>query len=150
METSRAKYLLDRAIKSIKGKGDREGFNYSDTKIILTLEIVRMEISNINRLTDESLKALNEIRSMTSYENYKSSHPLIYDQIYQAIISLSSFNENFNSADIGIVGFKNKLWCKYFRKSTKYLMEQLEPLHPKGSAYRKKQLKRKGLQEGEE
>ena len=143
-------FSLDRTIKLINEKGDYEGFNYSDTRIILTLTIVRLEISNLNRLTDESLKALNEIRSMTSYENYKSSHPLIYDQIYQAIISLSSFNENFNSADISIVGFKNKLWCKYFRKSTKYLLDQIEPLHPKGSACRKKQLKRKGLQEGEE
>ena len=143
-------FFLDYAIKLIKEKGDSEGFSYADTRIILTFEIVRMEISNLNRLTDESLRALNQISGMTSYEIYKSTHPHIYECIQKAMLKLSIFNDNFYSADIGIVGFKNKLWCKYFRKSTKYLMEQLEPLHPKGSAYRKKQLKRKGLQEGEE
>ena len=150
MEIVRNKYLLDRAIKSIKEKGDSEGFNYADTKIILTLEIVRMEISNLNRLTDESLKALNEISAMTSFENYKSSHPHLYDQIQKIYYRFSSLNDNFGSLDLGIIGLNNKSWVKYFRKSTKYLLEQLEPLHPKGSEYRKKQLKRKGLQEGEE
>lgn len=149
MESSRSKYLLDRVLKSIREKGDREGFTYTDTRLILTFNIIRLEISSFKKLTDQSLKALNQIGGMTSYEHYKSTHPHLYDQIQDAYYGLSSFNENFSSADIGIIGFKNKLWCKYFRKSTKYLMEQLEPLHPKGSEYRKKQLKRKGLQEGE-
>ena len=79
MEIVRNKYSLDRSIKLIKEKGDREGFNYSDTRIILALELVRLEISILSRITNESLGAIKEIKAMTAYENYKSTHPHLYE-----------------------------------------------------------------------
>jgi len=118
---------IDEVISEIKSKGDTKGFSYGDTKIILVFEIVRMEISNNNTISDLTVKALNEIEAMTAYENYKYDYPKIYNSIQKMITNLHDYNVGFLSADSGIIGFEHSKWCNYFGGAIRYLLDGINP-----------------------
>ncbi len=119
--------LLDKLIAKIKQKGDSVGFKYGDYKIILALEIVRLEISATGKFSDLSLRAIKEISSMTSYETYKYDHPELYDYLHVVFEKLKNFNSNFSSADIDIIGFEHEKWCNFFGGAIRYFLDEVKP-----------------------
>lgn len=118
---------IDEVISNIKSKGDIGGFTYGDTKIILTFEIARLEISNTGSISNLTVKAISEIEAMTSYENYKYKYPEVYNLIQKTTTQLYDYNPNFLSADSGIIGFAHEKWCNYFGGSIRYLLDKINP-----------------------
>ncbi|MGH1438345.1 MAG: hypothetical protein ACRBG0_28200 [Lewinella sp.] len=97
----------------IKKKGDKEGFDFEDSKIILCLEVIRLELSSLDELSDDSLGAFGCI-SGWSYHYYQN----IYTDIHELIIYLddefNKLNKNEYKADIEFpVGNSRNDWCDY-------------------------------------
>lgn len=121
---------IDNLILDIKNLGDDNGFRNVDVKTILTLEILRLELSTAQEFTDFTLKVLNQIMSFTGREYYLYDFPEIYKELEKLKKSLTNYNPNFYSADIGILGHAQEKWYNYFGGSIRYLLEGI--LHKEG------------------
>ncbi|WP_415327956.1 hypothetical protein [Chryseobacterium sp. MMS23-Vi53] len=119
--------MIDEIIKKIKEKGSKTELRYGDARVILSLEILRLEISISQKISINSIKAFNEISAITSYENYKDIYPEIYNLLDSLSIKIGTLNPEFYNADIGIVGFSNDKWKKHFSKWINSLMDDLDP-----------------------
>lgn len=114
--------LIDRLIGRIKLKGDTYGFNHSDTKIILTLEISRLELSHFERISDLTASALSEISAMTIHQHYRNDYPELHDEALDIINIIL----NFNSSDTGIIGFTHEKWTNYLNSATRELLNGIQ------------------------
>lgn len=119
--------LIDEIIIKIKEQGNKTGLRYGDARVILALEILRLEIAISQRISVNSIKALNEISAITSSENYQGIYPEIYNLLDSLSIKITPFNPDFHNADIGIVGFTNDKWKKHFSKWISSFMDDIDP-----------------------
>lgn len=120
-------HKIDRLIEAIKEKGDSSNFNYGDVKVIMTLEVLRLELSTQELMTDDTLKAIREINSMTTREYYFHDFPEIFADIQLLVRNLDKYNLNYYSADLDIIGFEHEKWRDFFKVAIDNLMQSLLP-----------------------
>lgn len=116
---------IDSIITNIKNIGDAHKFRSFDVKMILILEVLRLELSTMGEFTNFTLKAINQVISFTGRECYLYDYPEIYTNLDKLVSKLAPYNANFYSADIGIIGFDQNKWHNYFGGSIRYLIEKM-------------------------
>lgn len=115
---------IETTIQKIKEKGDQHGFDYTDTKVILCLEIARLEISNLGKISVLTAKALTEITSMDARQSYRNIYPVIFDFIKRISRKMKKIEPSYYN-DIGIIGFKPEVWQGYFNSAIVGLIENI-------------------------
>lgn len=114
---------IDKLISLIKEKGDKENFNFEDIKVILSLEIIRLELSEFGELTDKSFGAFSTI-SAWSQHYYKGVHNDIYEMILAIDTELYKYNSNEFKGDIkSPTGNRKEDWYGYFGGSIRNILE---------------------------
>jgi hypothetical protein len=105
---------IDEVIEAVKEKGDEDGFNYCDARVILSFEIARLEICTQGALSDLSIRALTEIKSMDARQNYLNIYPDVFDKISLFMLKVQSLEPRFVKDPPGIIGFSIPSWHDYF------------------------------------
>lgn len=114
---------IDRLIIQIKVKGDKEEFTFEDSKLILCLEIVRLELSQNKELSDNSFGAISVLSSW-SYHYYKDNYVEIHQQLLNVHKELTKLNTNEYKGDIkSPINNRKEDWYRYFGEAIKNLME---------------------------
>lgn len=114
---------IDEIILAIKVKGDKEGFTYTDAKVILCLEIMRLEFSMIGEPSTLTARAIIEIGSMDARQSYRGIFPNIF-KLIQSLKNRMRYSEpKFLSEDLGIIGFRPEKWQNYFGGAIRNLFD---------------------------
>lgn len=109
----------------IRAKVDSNGMTSADFFIILTLEILRAEIT-ANNLTDLTIDASREITANVSHYYYFRDYPDLYEELQNTFIEIQKLDKRFFSADMRrVVKSDPNSWRKYIAKATQKLLEDL-------------------------
>jgi len=116
---------IDNVILSIKEKCDSAGTSVGDIFIILTFEILRVEISQ-KKITEYTISAVNQIASNTSHTDYYRDFRELYNQLHDCYIDISELDSRFYDADLPrLVSFEVTSWQKYISKASSSLLNTL-------------------------
>jgi hypothetical protein len=115
---------IDLLIEKIKSKQDGTSPLAADFFIILTLEILRVELQN-NNISEMTIRACNEISSTTSHFYYYKDNLELYKQLQSTFNEIHKSDSRFYSADINSIGFTKSDWNKYLNEAITKLIEQL-------------------------
>lgn len=127
---------IDELLKRVKQKADEIGMTSGDMFIILTLEILRGELTSKEEITELTISACREITSTTSHFYYYRDYPDLYKYLQEVFQEISKLDIRFFSADLtDFVGFEVKDWHNYINIATKNLLENLpaQYLYKKGN-----------------
>lgn len=114
---------IDQLISIFKTKGDSSEFSFEDSKAILCLEIVRLEINEFGKVTDRSWGAFGSIAGWSYHYNLGINND-IHERILNLHIKIDQLNDNEFKADIKVpTGNDRKDWYNYFGGAIRYLME---------------------------
>jgi len=116
---------IDELIKRVQQKADEIGMTSADMFIILTLEILRGEITSKNEITELTISAFREISATTSHFFYYRDYPDLYKYLQEVFKDVSKLDSRFFSADISTIGFEVKDWHNYIITATKNLLLNL-------------------------
>ena len=106
---------IDEVLNLVRTAAINNNFDFYDLQIILCLEIVKLEVLTLSKLTDKSLSALWEIWSMSAHIRYKhNGQEELYDKLYDLRFILKPYNHNMYNADLPKHGFEKSIWLKYF------------------------------------
>ncbi len=119
---------IDQVIQQIHTKIDTDGIGYNDAKIIMALQLIRLEIARNEKVSDYSIRALKEISAMSSFESYRLDYPAIYSAIKDMCKEVPKYTERWYDGDLEIIGFSHEKWCTYFAGATRYLLNDLRNL----------------------
>ena len=106
---------LESVIFKINEKIKQHGITIGDSVMLLSFEIARMELFNGGKISDNTLRALNEVGARTSHFYYFHDYPELYKSV-QDVLDLkliSKYNPNAYSYDIGIVGISKNDWAAF-------------------------------------
>ncbi len=118
---------LNYLIGCINQKMEQHGVRLGDTLILLVLELTKIEILNDNKISDHTLKALNEVTARMSRFYYQLDHPELFREIQERLAPprFAPYNENVYSADIGVVGIAAKDWSLFFSGAVRHLYQNV-------------------------
>ncbi len=116
---------IDTVITEIKNKTASNGYSAADLFIILTFELLRAELK-INKVSNDTVGAINEISATTSHFYYYRDFKSIYEQLDSIYIDISKLDSRFSDADLEQkINFKLSSWKEYLNTETGKLLNEL-------------------------
>jgi hypothetical protein len=115
---------IDRLIDLLKQKGDVQGYSFEDSKAILCLEILRLELVDFAEVKDTHFGAVGSIIGW-SHHYYQIDHSDIFEEFQYLDQIIEKHNFNPHKGDIESV-FGNDIdgWVQYIANSSRELFER--------------------------
>lgn len=117
--------IIDKTLILLNEKIKSEKPSFQDMKLLLCLEMTKLEILTTKKISNQTVGAYNEISAETYFAPYVAENSQINTNLKRIIMLLHNYNDEFDSYDIGIVGRTRESWGKYFSNTINQLFNNL-------------------------